>query len=101
MKSRPAASGRFEAASFRSFPVPMKKKRTIDCVKREKSTVGIATAMWRAAVTDPPSPCERAQPDAADRTSPTSVKIDKSVSANATASHYNPFGLRTVRREAA
>jgi hypothetical protein len=29
------------------------------------------------------------------------VKTDKSVSANATGSHYNPFGLRTERREAA
>ena len=81
--------------------MPMKKKRTIDCVKREKSTVGIPTAMWRAAGTEPPSACESAQPDAADITSPANVKIDKSVSANATASHYNPFGLRTVRREAA
>jgi len=27
------------------FPVPMKKKRIIDWVKREKSTVGMARAM--------------------------------------------------------
>src|ERR1017187_6930656 len=75
----------------------MKKKRTIDWVNREKSTVGTAMAMWRAAVVEPPRAWDRVQPEMADRTSPASVKTDKSVSANATGTHYNTFGLRTER----